>query len=157
MSSMAVVLIRSKNCLPCGSTKVNPRFFGGAVLLICLVYCVVCLLSSFSVSCVPNVDSVSGLSILDCPPSFFTNIYSLFMLYQVFVYLAKYSLNPGILPKSNCTPIAPSITCLISLENDLPVQPSAPIQLKDFTSFISLTDLSKLIAETGLRISTTTT
>ena len=128
MSSMAVVFIRSKNCLSCGSTKVNPKFYGESVLLICLVLCVVCFLSSFSVSCEPNVDSVSGLSILDCPPSFFTNIYSLFMLYQVFVYLSKYSLNPGILPKSNCTPIVPLITCLISFETDLPVQPSVPIQ-----------------------------
>jgi len=50
------------------STWVEPWILVGSVLLIFLVFCVVyfCFLCLRPVSCVPNVASVSGLSIRDC-------------------------------------------------------------------------------------------
>ena len=41
------------------------------VVLLSFLCCVVFFVSLRSVSCVPNVDSVSGLSIIDCPFGFF--------------------------------------------------------------------------------------
>ena len=35
------ILTRGRNCLPCTSTWVHPRFLVGSLLLICLVFCVV--------------------------------------------------------------------------------------------------------------------
>jgi hypothetical protein len=53
-------------------TLVRPWFFGGSVLLIFLVFCVVFygLIVLCLVSCVPNVASLSGLSIFDLPFGF---------------------------------------------------------------------------------------
>ena len=65
--SNKVCVIRNSNCLPFAITWDNPLFFGGSVLLIFLIFCCICLRS---VSCVPNVSSASGLSILDCPFDF---------------------------------------------------------------------------------------
>ena len=50
------------------STWVHPRILVGSVLLIFLVFCVVflCFVCLCLVSCMPNVVSFSGVSILDC-------------------------------------------------------------------------------------------
>ena len=58
---------KQKLFIPFPSTWVHPRFLVGSVLLIFLMFCVflfffVCIRP---LSCVPNVASVSGLSILD--------------------------------------------------------------------------------------------
>ena len=59
----------------------SPYVFGGARVLIFLIFCVVlCFVCLRPVSCVPNVASFSVLSILDCPLRFsLTFIYRLVM------------------------------------------------------------------------------
>jgi hypothetical protein len=60
-------LIRDRNCLPFVSTRVHPPDVGG-VRVANYLYFSVFLYFVFRrpVSCIPNVASVSGLSILDC-------------------------------------------------------------------------------------------
>ena len=60
-------VIRGTNSLPFASVWVHSRFLVGSMLLIGLVFCFFCLCP---MSCVPNVASFSGLSILDCPLDF---------------------------------------------------------------------------------------
>jgi hypothetical protein len=62
-------LIRSSNYLPFASTRVHHWCLVGSVLLIFLVFCFVflCFICLRPVSCVTNVDSVSGLFLLDYP------------------------------------------------------------------------------------------
>ena len=48
---------------------------GESVLIVFLVFCVVCFVCFRHVSCLPNVASVSGLTLLDCPFCF-SNVYS---------------------------------------------------------------------------------
>ena len=61
---LSAELYRRQELLIFGKHMGSPRLLVGSVLLIFLVFCVVLLCS---VSCVPNVVSVSGLSILDYP------------------------------------------------------------------------------------------
>ena len=79
---MSVMLCLSSSCVLCtlrehlGSSQV----FGvvGISHLISFLCCVICFAVLRPVSCVSNVTSVSGLSIIDPPPpppSVFTNIY----------------------------------------------------------------------------------
>ena len=49
--------------------------FGKSVLIVFLVFCVVCFVCFGHVSSLPNVASVSGLALLDCPFCF-PNVYS---------------------------------------------------------------------------------
>ena len=60
--------IRGKNWLQLASTLVQLRVLVGSVLLNFFAFCVVllCFVCLHPVSCVPNVASVCGLSILDC-------------------------------------------------------------------------------------------
>ena len=81
------LLFEWRNFLPFAGVWVHPRFLSGYVLLFFLVFCVVlCVFFAFplcAVSSVPNVTSVSGLSILDCPFNvYFDHIYhGLFQTY----------------------------------------------------------------------------
>jgi hypothetical protein len=68
---------RVRNCLPIWNTWVQYKCLVVSVLLIFLVFCVVlCCVVFFSFVClgpvsyVPNVASISGMSVLDCPFSF---------------------------------------------------------------------------------------
>ena len=55
-------------------TWIQHKFLVGYLLFISLVFCVV-LLFCLSSSCVPNIASFSGLSILDCAFGFLKHLY----------------------------------------------------------------------------------
>ena len=58
-------LIGGRNCSPLEGVWVDFRFFVWSFFLMCSAFCVVFLLY-LSSSCLPDVTSFSGLSILDC-------------------------------------------------------------------------------------------
>ena len=63
------------NCPPFANSWFHPRFFGEVrVVLLRFLCCVVFFVSLRPVSCVPNVASFSGLSIIDCPFGFFLRL-----------------------------------------------------------------------------------
>jgi len=54
-----------RNSLPFASTWAHSRFFGGVRVTHLYVFCIVFFLGLLYLSCIPNVVSVSGLSIHD--------------------------------------------------------------------------------------------
>ena len=63
------------NCPPFANSWFHPQFFCEVrVVLLRFLCCVVFFVSLRPVSCVPNVASFSGLSIIDCPFGFFLRL-----------------------------------------------------------------------------------
>ena len=75
----------------CREHLCSPPFFGGVRVAHFLVFCVVfyCFISLHSVSCLPNVASVSEMSILDSPFNFFSNIYLQMVNIEILIRLVK--------------------------------------------------------------------
>ena len=73
MSNTVGVLQEAGTAYPFESTWFHTCFFlVGSMFYILLLFCIVCFCP---VSCVPNVDSVNGLSILDFPIGFLEHLF----------------------------------------------------------------------------------
>jgi len=90
-------VIRGSNCLPFAGSWVQPWFLVRFVLLIVLVFYVVVFFRLFvclpPVSCVTNVASFSGLSILDCPFGFLYRLFKFNTLLQITDTVMSYKNN----------------------------------------------------------------
>jgi len=69
VGNISTVAKETMHVCMCSEQLGSLPFFVGSVFLILLDYCIVCVVC-LSLSCVLNVSSVSGLSILDCPFGF---------------------------------------------------------------------------------------
>jgi len=78
---MASILQEAGTVCPSRVPGFHPRFLMGSALFIVLVFCVVFFVLLVFVLCLlflvytTNIASVSGLSILDCPPLVFSRVY----------------------------------------------------------------------------------
>ena len=137
MSNIAGVFVGGKGSLPFMSILVHSRFFGRVCVVhlfsfLCYIFCFVCLRH---VSCVPNVASVSGLFILDCPFGFLWIVHSWLPLRFSLTFICPVSFVPNIASVSGLSILDCSLGFLWVVHSWLP--------LHFFLMFIDLLTICK--------------